>query len=448
MIKDNTNKSKIGIKIALFWYVVFLHILFVIYYKDIFVYNYNGLLFIYNFNPLKYLLCIVETVIMCYVTQRKVDRTSMSDTVMLLLNMLYFVPGVVQQAVTDMPWGYMVFYFVFWAFMELWLVIIKPRKKSFFGGLFHIKRQNVYWTLLALLAIGIIGFMFIYTGNDLSFSTLKATFNDVYGVRAASKAQNVHWIILNFLSWAAYFSTLAIAYFAEQKKWIRVVALFVGIFALFIVQANRITVFLAGCALLVSVLKLNNRKFVYCLLLIGVALAFEAVLLHKEGIITDIFRRFSIVPNRLSEQYFDYFADRVPDLLRSKYPRIINLLGIESPYYSPSIATMVGHEYYGSDVNANTGLVGGSMSQFGYASAVISTLGYVLGFRMFEGVTYRVKSKSVVTAFAVILVSLVINMYSLLANIFSLTYFLLLYVTLIPISGGGGEELTEDSLNG
>ncbi len=446
MVKDNTKKSKIGIKIALFWYVVFLHILFVIYYKDIFRYNYNGLLFIYDFNLLKYLFCILETVIIALVTLKKADREFMSDTIMLLLNMLYFIPGVIQQAVTNMAWSYMLFYFAFWVFMEIWLVVLKPHKTSALGKYFRIRNARRYWMLLTLIAIGVIGFIFIYTDSSFSLSSLKATFNDVYGVRAASKAQNVHWIILNFVSWAAYFSVIAIAYFTERKRWVTVALLFIGIFALFVVQANRITVFLAGCALLVGVLKLDNRRFIYCLFLIAVALSFEAVILQDEGLISDIFRRFSIVPNRLGEQYYDYFSKNTPDLLRSMYPRTMDFLGIESPYYSPSVATVIGHEYYGSDVNANTGLVGGSMSQFGYFSVIISTFGYVLGFRLFEGVTYKIKNKSVIVALAVVLVSLVINMYALLANIFSLTYFLLLYVTLVPLSGGKNEELTEEKL--
>jgi hypothetical protein len=380
------------------------------------------------------MFCLLETAGMLVLTLKKLSKPYLSETIMLLLNLLYFIPGVVQQAVTDATWEYMLFYLLFWVFMEIWLFVLKPRKKSFLGRYFRVGNTHVYWLCLLGVAMMIVALMFVYSGGSLSLSALMATFNDVYGVRAESKAQSMHWLLLNFVSWASYFLILSITYFSSQKKWIFTVLSFVGVLALFLVQANRIVVFLAAASFLISFLKLDSRKMVFCMLLIGFALLLEGVLISQGWIVTDVFRRFSIVPNRLSEQYYDYFSYHTPDFLRSLFPRIAAMTGTVSEYDTVSVGKVIGEQYYKLEMNANTGLVGGAMFQFGQLGAVISTLGYVLGFRLFEGVVVRTKNPYVMLCLAVLLTTLVINAPALLSNIFTISYFMFLYISLVPMS--------------
>lgn len=431
--EKQTRKGPLAPAFALGLYVIILHVLFIGFYKVTFQHNYNDLLFIYKFSLPKYLFCLCETLCMAIATLKKLKKPYLSETIMLLLNLLYFIPGAVQQAVTDMDWAYIVFYFLFWFFMELWLLVIKPRKKSLLGQYFKARNTNLYVTVLLGVALLIVAVMFVHSGGSLSLSALMATFNDVYGVRAEAKSQNMHWLLLNFVSWSSYFLILAITYFSSKKKWVLAAVAFGGILALFLVQANRIIVFLAVAAFLISFLKLDNRKMIFCMLLIGVVLLAEGLLFSQGWIITDVFRRFSIVPNRLGEQYYDYFSYHTPDFLRSLYPRIASISGFVSEYDTVSVGKVIGEYYYGSEMNANTGLAGGAAYQFGQLGVLVSSLGYVLAFRLFEGAIGRLKNTGFMLCLAVLLATLAINTPSLLASVFGLTYFMFLYVLLVPV---------------
>jgi hypothetical protein len=58
----------------------------------------------------------------------------------------------------------------------------------------------------------------------------------------------------------------------------------------------------------------------------------------------------------------------------------------------------------------------------------------VLGFRLFEGVVVRTKNPYVMLCLAVLLTTLVINAPALLSNIFTISYFMFLYISLVPMS--------------
>ena len=63
-------------------YVLILHVLFLFLYKDTFKNSYNKKLFIYQFNLIKYILCILETVVIGYMTLKKVNCSRLTETAM------------------------------------------------------------------------------------------------------------------------------------------------------------------------------------------------------------------------------------------------------------------------------------------------------------------------------------------------------------------------------
>ena len=413
-------------------YALLLHILNIVYFKNTFLYSSRGQLFIYNFNSVKYIFCIFETVIISHYTVKKVECDDLTEMIMLLLNMLYFIPGTVQQAVTDAQWPYMLLFFLFWCGMEFWLSVIKPRSESRLGRLFTTKNPNIYLGFLVILCVAIAVFMHLYMNRGISITTLMETVNDVYGTRAAAKEQSVHWILLNLEYWAAYFCVILISYYTEKKKYLSTLGLLLVEVAFFVLQGNRILMFLAFAAIGISMLKVDNKKMILGLLIIAAVMIVENAA-TTQGSLTNVFRRFSVVPNRLSEQYFDYFRTHEPDLLRSKYSRIFRFFGISSPYISPSIGIRIGMEYYGTMMNANNGMVGGSIFAFKFAAPIVSTFGYICAFRLFEGASYGLKNTKAIPVFALMLTSLAINAPTFLASIFSLSYFLLLYLSMIPL---------------
>ena len=95
---------------------------------------------------------------------------------------------------------------------------------------------------------------------------------------------------------------------------------------------------------------------------------------------------------------------------------------------------MIGEVYLGWAAGCNTGLVGGCMFCFGYLAAIISTFGYIMAFRLYEGTIATFQNPSVKYSLAITLVSLSINTYGLLANLINTNYFLMLYLTLAPFA--------------
>ena len=126
--------------------------------------------------------------------------------------------------------------------------------------------------------------------------------------------------------------------------------------------------------------------------------------------------------------------------MRTQYTRIVKLFGLENPYEYPGIGTIIGKVYYGSTMNANTGLVGGGMFSFGLLSLIFTTFGYIWAFRLFEAACYGMRKTKMVVAMAVVLATLSINSPALLANIFDLTHIFLLYFCLVPFSGGKWQD--------
>ncbi len=428
------EKENRSIRKLILLYILLVHLLYLHYFKETFLTSYNSLLFQYKFSLEKYIFCLFETLcIYCY-TIDKIKLQRMTETIVFFLNLMYFIPGVVQQAVTNADWGFMIYYFIFWIGMMCWTKILKPHKVSLLGQVFTTYEPRKYMLFMTGTALGVTLFMSIYMKRFLSLSSIIGTLSDVYGVRAEATEKSVHWILTNFEYWAAYFMVAAIAYFTERKRWIVVFILIIGELAIFVLQGNRIILFLTLVALATGLLKIDNRRLVVCLVLVLFISLIEVNIKQTGFIVTDTFRRFTVVPNRLAEQYYDYFLTHVPDFLRSFSDRIVKLAGIHSPYYSPSIGRIIGQEYYGSVMGANTGLVGGGTFCFGIAGPIISTFGYIYAFRMFERATYSLKSSKMIMTISLFLSSIVINMPALLKGIFSLSYIMMLYLSMIPLS--------------
>ena len=425
--------SRKDIKYYLFLtvYVVIIYYLMMTAYSETFRQSYYGLLFVYSFNAAKCVLAIGETIIIFWLTVKKTGADSLSEKIMFLLNLLYFIPGTIQQAVTNADIKYMLFFFLFWMGMEAWLMILKPNNISFIPKEHvHLKRDT-YLLVITVFAFVVIEYIAIHYGQVFSVSNIKATLGDVYGVRAASKEAGMHWILVCLEYFSVYFLILMITYYTEKKKWIIVGLCGIAEISAFLVQANRIIPFLAALAFVMGLIKVDNKMLCFAFAVLAVILFIE-VRINIHGLsFTNVYRRYSIVPNRLSEQYFDFFRTHTPDFLRSKYTRFSGWLGMKSEYLSPSIGMTIGRVYYDADANCNTGLVGGGAFMFGLAAPVITTFGYCMAYRIFELASSGMKDTRVVNCMALVLATLSINTGTMLANIFSISYIMLLCLSLV-----------------
>ena len=427
------KKEKWTYVFCILFYTILINYTCVFHFEKAYEMNYEGLLFIYSFNIYKYLISIIFTSITCYYTYLHSKRKTFTDIVMLMLNFLYFIPGYVQLATTNASWGYIFYYFIFYLGLEFWISHIKSNDTNSLAKIFPRFKIKKYLFLMTLVGLAVSALIFVYNNKSFSIANIIATFADVYEVRAEAKDMGTHWIIITFEYWAFYFLVLMLAYYSERRKWLISIVLILTGIALFLIQANRIFVFLIVAAFGMGLVKCNVKKLLYIFVFLSIFIIVETAINEEGLVITNIFRRYSVVPNRIGEFYFDYFLDHTPDYLRTNYSRICALFGIPSPYEYNPIGSTIGLNYFGWEVNCNNGLAGGSMFCFGLLAPLLSTFGYIMVFRIYEGTLRCVGKTQIPYALAFILASLAVNSSALLANIFSISYFSLLYLTLIPL---------------
>ena len=175
-----------------------------------------------------------------------------------------------------------------------------------------------------------------------------------------------------------------------------------------------------------------NNKYL-SLVFVGL-LAFQLVelFIFKEnesiGMVTNVFRRFTVVPNIISPKYYDYFQTAMPDFLRGHFPSISALLGVESEY-NFNIGNVIGQEYFGMNLNANTGMVGGAFFEFGYLGIFIDPIMFVLSLRLIEKVLINADNENVMTV-SLIYTSLAINSWAIWSQLIRPSYIPLFILSL------------------
>lgn len=429
----NQHRVKLGFYLFVCLYVTLIHILTLYYFGETLATSERGRLFIYDFNSTKYLFCLIETVFFLFFLFSHFKRQSFPDICFVFLLLLYFIPGVVQQAATNSEWGYMFFFFMFWFVMEIWNIFFMGLKEK--QDIMIIKRDHIekWFTYLLVLSIIITLVLLVLYQKSFSIGYLILVMSDVYEIRANATSSNIHWIFTNLEYWAAYFSVIATSFFAARRKWWLVLVLIIVNLSIFILEAFRMFLFLEIIALFIGVFRIKINKIPFIFVIFALILFFEVSIFEKGLIITDIYRRFSLVPNRISEFYYDYFQTNEPDYLRIAYSRISASLGYPSPYEKDNIGHIISNYYIGVDGGMNNGLVGGGMFSFGYYSLMITTFGYTLVYYLFGKYVESLKDSNLLIIIAFFMVSLSANLPYFLATLISPSYLLLLLLTLIFI---------------
>jgi hypothetical protein len=147
-------------------------------------------------------------------------------------------------------------------------------------------------------------------------------------------------------------------------------------------------------------------------------LIFIEVLIAPDNgkIVTSFFTRFSVIPNRLGENYYDFFLTHEPDYLRLQFSRLMKILGISSPYIDPPIARVIGYEYYQMVMGANTGLLGSAVLNFGKLGVFLEPVLIVLFLRLVDKVTIEIENNSSRFIIGVVMSTLLINAPSMLIS--------------------------------
>lgn len=419
------RNSTIAILIA---YVILLQYLFIFDFKDTLLSAFGYKLFVYNFNLLKYFFSCFASVLIIKDIINRLQSNLLTDNCIILLELLYFLPGTVFQAVTNASWQFILFYLGFWAMLVLWDRIL-PRYKGRLKKMFAMIDTSQGAMFLTISVFIITVYLVFAMRIELTYSRFMLALRDVYGIRAAGKAANHHWLLQTILYYSVYIGVVLIALHVSRKKYALAALLCLCEVILFSVQAERMVLFYMLIAIASGLIFVDKRLLLSALVTIMVLIVYEGIRYTAEGRVASVFQRFSIIPNRLAEQYYDFFSGNEPDYLRTSLPRIAKLIGWISPYKTKSIEYLISVNYYNFVHNPNTGMVGGAMAQFGIWSVFVSSFGYIASFRIFELAAEKIKDSRAYFVLAVTLVVLAINGYSMLANILKGSYFTMLLVS-------------------
>ena len=382
------------------------------------------------FNVGKLFFGIVLALLMSFtVHMRYTTDKSFSGRTLLLLSLLYFIPGVAISCALNVDWGYLASYILYYYIMVLADCIIgKPKKAPV-----KIKESQsaLIFKIMVMVALLYPFVMIAVYNKSFSLSNFLLTISDPYGVRAQAREQSVSSAFLLVENWCVYFGALFITYSLKRKKFILAIVFIITEAFYFSLQGNRIFVFITGIAILLGFFKIKEKYLPYIFIgLLGIQI-FEYLLFHNlynVGFVMNVFRRFSMVPNIISTKYYYYFQTAVPDFLRGHFPNISRFLGTKSQY-DFNVGYIIGQKYFGSNMNANTGLVGGAFFEFGLIGVVIDPIMLVFSLRIFEKVLF-LADEEITMVTALIYAMLAINSWAVWSQLIRISFYPLLLISI------------------
>lgn len=415
------------------WFLGLLYTIYTILLYNIIVFKlptvletaYNGLLFPYRYKPDEIIISIVTAVILLVILYKKYSKlNNLSEITVLFLILLYFLPGLFVCSVTETPKYYLLSYIIFtfsFIFFERHISISLLKKTS------HFNNNNIINILFIAIILTTIMFVVSF-GQSFSIARFLLALSEVYDVRA--NADEFHWIFFNIEQWAVYFGAILIVYYIKKKKHMITITIVICELFFFSMQANKIDIFVTFLAIFLGYIKMTPKSIALYFTLLMMVIYCECILFENGFIFTDVFRRFSIVPNRICCHYFDYFQNHEPDYLCGEFSRISHyILGISSKY--DNISHIIGKEYYLSDaMGANTGMMASGVFNFGNIGIIIEAYFIPLTIKVFEKCCAGIKDNSVLVVLAIILTTIFINLPTPFSNLLGISYLLMMAISL------------------
>lgn len=359
-------------------------------------YDYKG--FIMNFSLIKWVISSLFILLILPFIKLQNSRTRPSSYIVLILNYIYFIPGCTYYAFTGISDIYYVYYCLFWALLIIGYELISHIKVPSVPQ----KGNNVFFSVFIIsVAIFAIFVTTYYNGFEL-----KLDLKDVYEIRAKVAEIDMPTIVGYLVTPSSVIIPIGILKFLQKKNYILTAVLIVTQLAIFAFGAHKFVFFILVITLLVYMFYKNKYKrwIPVGLTLLNVLVVLETYITGKASYLCAIIQnRVLLIPNLLSYEYFKYFTLNEPDYLKQSFLRHF---GFTSLYNTP-IPKLIGYMLFSTNTNANTGLVGDSVSNFGWIGIIIYPLLYAVFFYVFDICTNNLSDKVVITAAVIIAIQLI-----------------------------------------
>jgi hypothetical protein len=342
------------------------------------VYEYAGM--VYNPVFYKYLISTIIFVLFLKPVIHLYRIDSTSATIILLLNLFYFVPGCTFYAFSGISDYYFLFFSLYWMLLMFWFYYLPATK---FKRVNSESSQTLFITVSVLIILSSLIITGLYNGFKLHLSLA-----DVYKLRFAQREMNLPAIVRYLQPIASTLAPIIMIYcFIEKKRIWGIVLIFVQLL-LFSFGGMKSTLLLLIFALLAYFFYRKERvKWLISIFIFLNVFAIAEIFFRNVSYVSSlIIYRVNFIPNLLSYQYYDYFKEHELLYWRESFLRHF---GLESPYILP-IPNLIGKEYYSDIKNyANNGLCGDAFSNFGWISLIILPFIIVILCKIIDACTAR-----------------------------------------------------------
>lgn len=331
--------------------------------------NYSGLTSLY--------LVVPYLMIVSYFLYRQQRRESISDYFIIILTLLYFIPGNILFVYGNWSVTYYMFHLLSYLSLsianELFPNIQFPMSPSL--G----RNKGILSFISYFISISVILITLYYNGLQINLNL-----DEVYNLRNEWSASGLPNIFNYYLPFAARITPILLIITLKQRRVLLSSLLIFSQLVSFSFGGMKYTLF----ALVLGILfyffgqKVDAKKIIiYFSAFVGVCLI-ECLLSKEQLPLLTIFtlRRTSFVPNQIGFYFFSFAQEN--DYL---YYSGSFLRGFLNYPYQDSFPHVIGNYAFGlSDMGANTGLFAEGFSQIGWLALPMYATLYIVSFRFYS----------------------------------------------------------------
>lgn len=376
------------------------------------------------FNGIFVFLCIIASI---KELSRYRSNGLISDLILFDLNLFYFFPGFLMNAIFETEEEFALYYAIFWLFLTVFGYFMQYfcKKTPLIVRLGEIKYNWFYnHGIVIIFSIAILLASLVYSNFSISIASLFDS-SAVLEQRAASAELNIHWIIWYPILCGSMILPIWFTRAYKKKNIWQMILIAISMCAMYSIGANRVFLFMLFFAIVISFCKDDDLLIVKGLMLV---LAFVCVEYYlKDGyLVMNIVRRILVTPNGESRFYVDFFTNNNPDWCRQLLERWLAPMGLTS-HYSQRISTMIGSVYLGGS-NCNTGLIGYAIANYGMLGLIIGPFLYTFSFMLLNRIMSKIKYKKMLQITAVVITLEVTNSFGWAEYLILPSFLLIFYI--------------------
>lgn len=338
----------------------------------------------FHFDLGKYIFTILSLLMMIRPMLALLKRGSGSSMIILLLSLVYFIPGATIYALGDLSNNFYIFFTLYW-YILVFLQLLLPRIKGV--DVKGIRSSFLFNLIIISFSILIVVLSGIYTGFRINLSLA-----NVYDLRLEAREFSMPTIVQYLMGASYIIIPLGTMHFIVKKKWAMLAILIFVQLISFSFNGKKSVLFTIFVIILIAKFyhKHMLRMIIPAFLGVNLVAILEKIISYGDSFMVKyIHRRVFFTPPILAEKYFSFFSNNELDYLRQS---VLRWFGADSPYSVP-IPRLIGYHYFNNiENNANTGMIGDAFSNFGWLGLLYPIL-IIIALRIFDKASENLNSR-------------------------------------------------------